>query len=71
MTKLALSVDEASAAAGVGRTSIFKAIKTGRLRAKKHGARTLILPDDLEAWLSTLPSASGRDRAGLEPTDQQ
>jgi excisionase family DNA binding protein len=65
MTKLALTVEEASELSGIGRTSIFKAIRTGRLRAKKHGIRTLILPADLEAWLSTLPAA-GRNSAGEE-----
>jgi hypothetical protein len=67
MTKVALSIDEVIAATGLGRTSVFKAIRTGQLRAKKHGIRTLILPIDLEAWLSTLPDA-GRKSAGLEPT---
>jgi|KBSMisStandDraft_5_1062788.scaffolds.fasta_scaffold235800_7 excisionase family DNA binding protein len=69
MTKMALSVEEASVATGIGRTSIYRAIGTGRLRAKKHGVRTLILPEDLEAWLSMLPDA-GRNSAGDKQDNQ-
>ena len=29
----------------------------GDLKAKKHGRRTIILPDDLRLWLKTLPDA--------------
>jgi len=69
MTKLALSIDEAIAVTGLGRTSIFKAIRTGRLRVRKHGVRTLIMPEDLEAFISMLP-AKGRNSAGEDGTDQ-
>jgi excisionase family DNA binding protein len=54
--KLAYSPAEAAEASGQGRTKIFEAIKSGRLRAKKSGSRTLILRVDLEAYLSSLPS---------------
>jgi hypothetical protein len=42
---------------GIGLTSIREAISSGDLKAKKHGRRTIILPDDLRAWLKTLPDA--------------
>jgi len=48
---------EASALTGIGLTSIREAISTGDLKAKKHGRRTIILPDDLRVWLKTLPDA--------------
>ena len=48
---------EASALTGIGLTSIREAISSGDLKAKKHGRRTIILPDDLRVWLKTLPDA--------------
>jgi hypothetical protein len=34
-----------------------EAISSGDLKAKKHGRRTIILPDDFRVWLKTLPDA--------------
>jgi hypothetical protein len=60
--KLAFSIEEAVAASGIGRTSIFEEIKAGRLVARKCGRRTLILKHDLALWLDGLPrSAEARD----------
>lgn len=53
--KIAFSPDEAAVRAGVGRTLIFKEIKSGRLEARKAGARTLISAEALTAWLNSLP----------------
>ena len=53
---VSLSIPEAVKASGIGRTTIFDMIKTGRLPAKKLGARTLILRSDLEAFVTSLPS---------------
>ena len=52
---IALSIREAVAVANVGRSSIYEAIAAGRLPARKLGKRTLILHDDLAAWLDSLP----------------
>lgn len=52
---LAFGLAEACAATGIRRTSLYKAIRSGRLRAIKCGGRTLILPDDLRRWLEGLP----------------
>jgi excisionase family DNA binding protein len=63
MAHLALSIDEASQAARVGRMAIYNAINSGALPARKHGKRTLILAADLQEWLRNLPpfnSASAR-----------
>ena len=56
--KLAHSIDESCAIAGVGRTYIYNAIAAGDLTARKAGRRTLILRSDLEAWLAGLPIAT-------------
>ena len=56
--KRALGVAEAAKAAGVGRTTIFEAIRKGQIAAKKVGRRTIITTDDLDAWLKSLPARS-------------
>ena len=55
--KLGLSIDETCGASGLGRTSIYEAIGSGKLIAKKAGRRTIILPKHLEAYLESLPAA--------------
>ena len=56
--RLSVSPEEASALTGIGLTSIREAISSCDLKAKKHGRRTIILPDDLRVWpLKTLPDA--------------
>ena len=62
--RLALSPEEASALSGVGVTAIREAAACGALKARKHGTRTLILLEDLKAWLQTLPPVTGKKTVG-------
>jgi len=39
-----------------GRTRAYQEIRSGRLRARKNGKRTIITEDDAEDWLGRLPS---------------
>lgn len=64
--QLSLSIEEVSKATGIGRTKVYEAINKGLLHAKKYGARTVILKDDLESFLSNLDDYSDRHR-GIPP----
>jgi hypothetical protein len=51
----AMSISDFCERYGPGRTTTYQEIKAGRLRARKCGARTIILVDDAEHWLRSLP----------------
>lgn len=51
--KLAYKIDEASAATGIGRTSLYEAIKAGHLKSIMACGRRLILRQDLERFLAS------------------
>lgn len=53
--KLAYSIADLPAIVSLGRSYIYEEIKAGRLRTIKAGRRTLVLVDDLQAWLLSLP----------------
>jgi hypothetical protein len=55
-TRLAYTIAEACEAARIGRTSIYDAIKSSKLIARKNGRRTVILAEDLRLWLQDLPA---------------
>lgn len=57
--KLAYRIDEAVAATGIGRTSLYEMIKAGALKTRKIGRRTLIERDELERALRNLPVGDG------------
>ena len=48
---LVLSISEVMAAAHISRTSIYRALNSGKLKARKRGRRTFVLLKDLHAWL--------------------
>ena len=54
--KVGHTVKEAATASGLGRTSIYDAIKSKQLRAVKCGSRTIIL--NLVQWLESLPPSN-------------
>lgn len=57
---LAYSIAESCAAAREGRTSIYKAIRDGKLRAVKRGRRTLVLVEDLRRYVESHPAIEPR-----------
>jgi excisionase family DNA binding protein len=56
----AFTIREAAEVAKISRSTLYKYIRSGALPAKKCGARTLILFDDLIAFLRNLPSLQVR-----------
>ena len=56
LAQMAFTVPAACKAAGVGRSKLYEAIASGALRARKNGAKNLILREDLQSWLQSLPT---------------
>jgi excisionase family DNA binding protein len=51
----AMSIAEFCERYGPGRTKVYEELKSGRLRGRKIGSRTIITEDDAEDWLRSLP----------------
>lgn len=56
-SKVAFTIKEAVRASGLSRSLLYVAISRGALKARKCGARTLILDTDLRRFLRSLPHA--------------
>ena len=56
LDQIAHSVMGAARRAGVGRSTIYEELASGRLSARKLGRRTVILEADLRQWLTSLPA---------------
>jgi excisionase family DNA binding protein len=71
---LTYSIPEACEVSRIGRSTLYKAIQRGDLKAIKIGVRTLIRPRDLEAWIDGLPDYKPWDggvAAGAPPLGQR
>jgi excisionase family DNA binding protein len=53
--KLLLSLDEVRTLTGVGRTNLYREIREKRLKARKHGVKTVVAREDLAEWIEQLP----------------
>jgi hypothetical protein len=51
----AMSIARFSEDYAIGRTRAYEELRSGRLRGRKIGKRTIINQDDAEAWLQQLP----------------
>ena len=54
--QLGYSIHESAKLAGVGRSTIYEELASGRLRGRKLGRRTIITGADLREWLAALPA---------------
>jgi excisionase family DNA binding protein len=50
-TVLAIAPDEAARVAGIGRTTLYRAISSGEFKSLKIGKRRLIAVETLRTWL--------------------
>ena len=57
---LAVSVADAVHVSGLSRSELYRLMGAGRIRAVKHGSRTLIPMEALRAHLAGLPAADIR-----------
>lgn len=54
---VAYSIEEACDILNIGKTMIYKELRAGRLKARRCGARRLILASELNRYLLSLPEA--------------
>lgn len=57
VTPAVYTIAEACAVARIGRSTLYKHIRAGNLRAIKIGSRTCIPIDELYRWLEAMPSS--------------
>jgi hypothetical protein len=65
----ASSIPEFSQRNGIGESTTYKEIRTGRLVARKVGRRTIITNDDERAWRDNLPRLQAAAAQASEITD--
>ena len=53
--RLAFSLADAASAIGVGKSTLHELIATGKLPVRKLGRRSLVLREDLKAYVQSLP----------------
>jgi excisionase family DNA binding protein len=59
--KIAVTLPEATALSGIGRSTFYEIFKAGKLKPRKQGTRTLILVSELKEYLESLPSSAGSE----------
>lgn len=56
-----LSIAQTTRMLGIGRSTLYNLIKDGQLPIRKLGKRTLILREDLDQFIASLPTKGRRD----------
>lgn len=57
MQKAAFTVAEVAEQGSMSRRQVYRLLKAGKLKARKSERKTLILRQDFENWLNSLPYA--------------
>jgi hypothetical protein len=60
VTPFAYQLPDAVKLSGLGRSSIYEAMRLGKLPYRKAGRRTLILAEDLRRFLENLPIGNAK-----------
>jgi hypothetical protein len=60
--RIAYSIDEICKMSGLGRTFLYEEIGARRLIVTKAGRRSIVLYDDMVAWLAKLPKLTPREQ---------
>lgn len=58
MSKISVTISEAVEMSSLSRSSLYKLFKSGELKPRKAGKRTLIMVDDLKRFVEGLPEAA-------------
>ena len=66
--RAAHSIDETCVHTGLGRDTIYGAIRSGQLVARKVGRRTIIIDGDLRRYLNSLPTGLSKPVGGRRKT---
>lgn len=53
--KISVTIPEAVQMVGIGRSSLYKLFSEGKLTPRKSGKRTLVLVEELESYVKSLP----------------
>lgn len=67
--RLSYSVSELSKLSGIPRSTLFKLVRSGELRAVTYGARGLIVT--AEAWDQFVAAGEARPRPPVKPRQQR
>ena len=65
MTKLSVTIPQAVAMTGIGRSSLYKLFRERKLTPRKMGKRTLITVAELDALVKSLPVADMSEAASV------
>ena len=57
MTRISVTLSEATAMTGIGRTSLYGLFREGKIHPRKQGKRVLLLVEELNAYVHGLPTA--------------
>jgi excisionase family DNA binding protein len=59
--RIAVTIADATKIAGLGRSTLYKLFDAGEIVPRKSGRRTLILVDELDRYIRSLPSSTATD----------